>query len=103
MNSGWLWEARMRAWDRLWRVRMMVNRIRCWFIGHNEKMGNRMNHEPDWCDRCFTDWPGETTTLPDLLQRGYSWLVERDWVWFERLDTWLSANHRQKLPHWWAY
>lgn len=103
MNSGRLWEVRMRAWDRLWAVRMGVNRIKCWFIGHSYGMAwyRDKGRGPDYCNRCFIDEPQDRTALPDLLCRGYCWLVDRHWSWFDRLDEWLCENYR--LPDWWTY
>ena len=96
-----LWETR---WNRFWLAKKRVSRIKCWFVGHDVQYGSPWpDCENDWCDRCYVDWPEDTTTLPDLLQRGYSWLIECHWAWFDRLDNWLSENHGQKLPHWWVY
>ena len=79
-------------------------RMRCWFVGHWEVMGERWSQEPDYCSRCYVDWPSETTTLPTYLTRGYCWLVERNWRWFEGLDEWLY-NHipRKWWPRWARY
>ena len=87
----------------LWPLEERWLRFSCWFIGHNERAGNALNYEEDYCDRCFVPWPQDLVTLPDLLMRAYGWMVERDWAWFNRLDTWLVERHAQRLPSWWSY
>lgn len=101
LGDGRILNAAVAIWNWFWGVWAKASGIKCWFVGHNEILG--LGHEPNYCNRCFIDDPRDTTTLPDLLQRGYGWLVERDWAWFDRLDDWLCENHGKRLPHWWAY
>lgn len=62
-----------------------------------------MDYDPDYCDKCFINWPSEKTTMPVLLNRWYVWMVKRDWRWFEKLDAWLIFKHSNWLPGWWEY
>ena len=73
----------------------------CFFKGHNLRWGERYNYEPDYCDRCFVEWPQDQATLVDYLSRCYGFMVERDWRWFQRLDDWLWSKFR--MPGWWSY
>jgi len=73
----------------------------CFFKGHDEKMGERYNYEPDWCARCNVTWPQDCKTIHDYLQAMYSWVVERDWEWFDRLNHWLFEHFN--MPGWWSY
>ncbi len=79
-------------------------RVRCWFTGHEIVYGERWTDEPNYYPKCFIDRPSETITLPTLLNRGYCWLVEREWKWFNQLDEWLF-NHApiRWWPSWWEY
>jgi hypothetical protein len=78
-------------------------RIHCFLMGHDERMGNSLNYEPDYCDRCLVDWPQDRATVPELLRRCFVWCYERNWRWLVRLDVWLWNNHRNRLPTWWEY
>lgn len=76
-------------------------RVICFFKGHMHCWGDRLSGEPDYCARCSRDWPqDDTCTLADLLNNVYTWLFERDWAWFNRLDSYLYKHHRDKLPSW---
>ena len=77
-------------------------RIKCWFFGHRVVYGDYRMHETAWCDRCFVEYPQETITLHNYLNRWYVWMVLRDWAWFNRLDDWLF-DHKIPLPSWWEY
>jgi len=93
-----------RASIKIGELTLRLLRMRCWFIGHDEVMGEQWNYEPDYCSRCYAEWPSETTTLPTYLTKEYCWLVERDWKWFNYLDEWLF-NHlpRKWWPEWARY
>lgn len=96
--------ARWRISVRVGTLSLRLLRVRCWLVGHEVVHGGRWTNEPNYCPRCFIDWPSEHTTLPMLLNKGYCWLVERDWRWFDRLDEWFF-NHvpRKWWPSWWEY
>lgn len=85
-------------------VDMGLRRLGCWFVGHQEKMGDWRMYEPDWCARCYCNYPSEKTTLPLLLNHGYCWMAERDWRWFNCLDEWLCCHiSSNRGPSWWEY
>lgn len=54
-------------------------RIRCWFIGHDRRMGEQTNYEADYCARCGIEWPQDLMTLPDYIEKADDWFAERDW------------------------
>ena len=87
----------------MWELKALFLRAWCWLAGHDERMGNALNYEDDYCAKCYISWPQDTSTLPDLLNRLYVWIVERDWQWFERLDMWLCTHYGKVLPRWWSY
>lgn len=87
----------------MWRLKLLVLRTKCWFVGHDERPSDPINYEEAYCARCYVDWPQEKTTLPDLLNVVYYWLAERNWKWYERLDSWLYENYDHVLPDWWSY
>jgi len=90
-------------YDVLWKLELMFQRVGCFFVGHDERAGQVWDYEDDYCSRCLVSWPQDKITLPRLLTRLYSWMVERKWRWFERLDDWIYENHRDRLPTWWEY
>lgn len=85
----------------LYKFELVFLKCQCWLIGHDERWGSRINYESDWCARCHCEWPQEKVTLPKLLNRGYVWIVKREWAWLETLDLWLRDYIR--LPSWWEY
>ena len=87
----------------LWCVEKKIISIKCFFIGHIEKMGNKYNYEDDWCDRCFCNCPEDKLTMPRILQKIYARIVSREWNWFDKFDWWLSNNFGKHLPSWWEY
>lgn len=86
-----------------WKVELFFRRILCWFTEHKEVSGEHWNYAPDYCNRCFIDWPQDQKTLTSYLNVVYCWFVQRDWKWFERLDWWLCKKYGRFLPHWWEY
>jgi len=81
-----------------------LRRIKCWFKGHHEILGEQWTNEPNFCHDCYIDWPSEKTTLPTLLNGGYCWLVDREWEWFDNLDGWLATHVSKRWwPSWWEY
>ena len=78
----------------------MKSRLQCFFLGHIEKMGERVNFEPDWCARCYCEWPQEKTSAPSVLHTWYIWFIDHSRL-FRRLDARLS--NRIRLPLWWEY
>ena len=81
----------------------MFRGIGCFFTGHDERSGEQLIYENDWCAKCFVEWPQDKITLPRLLMYCFGWLIEREWQWFDRFDDWICANHRNRLPDWWEY
>ena len=51
-------------WDALWKLELVVRRIGCFFTGHNERPGNQLNYQNDFCTKCLCDWPHKIN-LPD--------------------------------------
>ena len=90
-------------WNRFWKAELFFRRMACWFTGHREVSGNQWNYEPDYCAKCFMDWPQDHRTLTSYLNMAYCWLVRRDWKWFERFDWWLCNHYGRYLPSWWEY
>ncbi len=95
-------------WTLFWKVfggpyRGLLH-IRCWFTGHDVCHVDAWTYEPDYCSKCYVDWPQEKITLLTLFNRGYCWMVEQNWAWFDQLDEWLS-NHVSKRwwLSWWEY
>jgi hypothetical protein len=89
-------------WEWRYQVSHRIQRVCCWFTGHKETWGSQYDREPDYCERCFLEWPQEASTLPKYLNRWYCWMVEREWHWFEKLDLWLLGRPGW-LPSWWEY
>jgi len=79
-------------WELVWKGKLLFHRTKCFFVGHNERRGNVLNYEADYCEWCFAEWPQDKFTLPDLPSLLYGWLAERDWRGFERLDNWLYRH-----------
>jgi hypothetical protein len=98
----WQWYV---FWDRFWWFRVRVARLWCWVVGHDECWGSAYDSEPDYCRRCYVEWPQDKNTLPKYLNRWYCWMVEREWRWFAALDTWLWDHPRvlRRMPSWWEY
>lgn len=90
-------------WQRLYEMTLLIQRLKCFFVGHNERMGNPLNYEEDYCNRCFVHYPQDLITMPDMLNKVYIWLVEQDSILFNHLDNWLLEKHRKRLPSWWEY
>jgi len=94
-------ESTMRTIDKL---RLWQWGIHCFLLGHDIWYSDRNDPEPDQCSHCFLEYPqDDTRTIPSYLGRLYTWMVERDWIWFNRLDQWLLSNHANRLPGWWKY
>lgn len=87
----------------LWKLELMSQRVDCFFVGHSTTFPDQWCNEDEYCSKCFVTCPQDKVTLPRLLNRLYSWVVERKWRWFERLDGWLCENHKEQLPTWWEY
>ena len=70
-TPDWLWYAIVGpiAWFLIRRI----GRVVCFFKGHNIKRGESRNYEPDWCDRCFADWPDNRKTWPKIYERLRGW------------------------------
>lgn len=86
------------------RIDRRLRRLRCWFTGHSISFGEHWIQEPDYCPKCFIDWPLEMITLPTLLNKGYCWMVEQDWGWFNYIDERLCRRGFPKWwPAWWEY
>jgi hypothetical protein len=84
------------------RIETTAKRIYCWLFGHGRLcFGEKYNYEPDWCERCGKEDPQDDATLPDHLCGWYGWFVERDWRWFNILDTW--AMEHNVWPRWLEY
>lgn len=90
-------------WDFIFRLKHKLRGVICFFVRHDETTGDRFAYQPDYCDRCFVEWPQDRLTMPDILNRVYCWVVNRGWQWFDSLDVWLMENHNKKLPSWWEY
>jgi hypothetical protein len=89
----------------------------CFFKGHDFKSGETVGSweigygklTPDYCDRCCfnadeIDLEDHPLELPSLLNRAYSWVVEREWRWFEALDQFITDRIGHKnMPRWWRY
>lgn len=89
---------------RWYALKERLQRVKCWFVGHGEAHGHPYNSfDPDYCPKCFIEWPQDQPELPKYLNRIYAWVVERNWRWFLRLDDWLCINHWHRLPSWWGY
>lgn len=84
-----------------YKLLVLANRLRCFFIGHDIRMGNTINDEPDYCARCFMDWPQESITIPVILNRIYCWLVMHETL--ERIDDYIIGKLGNKRPSWWVY
>ena len=94
----------MNKWDWYWRICLAGRRGKCWFVGHEEAQGDIYHTgDPDYCPKCFIEWPQDKMELPKYLNRIYVWFVTRDWRWFNRLDEWLIFKHSKWLPRWWEY
>ena len=99
------------AWGEFrWQWQCFIGGIACWFTAHNVKWGCRENYEPDWCDRCYKEYPNEERTLPAFLNLAFSWIIERLEFWFgnrgEQWGDWLLDRPIGKLPWfrlWWEY
>ena len=87
----------------LWKLTRVIRGIDCFFTGHDERSGNRLNYENDWCEKCFVAWPQDKITLPRLLTRVLGWVVDREWRWFYRFDFWIEKKLGPDLPDWWEY
>lgn len=96
-----MWHSRIGVW--LWRISLCPSRIWCFFTGHGEVPGERWSYEPDYCPRCYVDWPQDRRELPKYFNRAYCWMVNQNWRWFIRLDDWLLEKHANRLPCWWEY
>jgi len=64
--------------------------------------GERANYTPDYCPKCFMEWPQDANELPKIFNGWYVWMIERNWKWFVKLDDWLII-HAKWLPSWWEY
>lgn len=93
----------MNWWEYIFKLKCWMHGVICFFVGHDEMAGNRLNYQPDYCDRCFVEWPQDKLVMPHILSRVYRWFVDRQWSWFDRLDDCLLENHSQRLPSWWEY
>ncbi len=87
----------------MWKIKLKWLRLKCFFTGHGEMLGERWIYEPDYCPKCYMDWPQDRVALPKILNRIYVWLVNRNYDWFNRLDGWLLGEHSNRLPSWWEY
>ena len=87
----------------LWALELVFRGIGCFFTDHNERQGNQLNYENDFCTKCLCDWPQDKITLPRLLTRCLGWLFEREWRWFYRFDFWIEKKYGDSLPDWWEY
>ena len=84
----------------IWEISYLwPRRIWCFIVGHDERPGNPLNYEDDYCDRCLIDWPQDRPEIPKLLNRAYVWAVNHGWP--EAFDLWLMQH--VKLPRWWEY
>lgn len=61
----------------LYKFRMFVKKIICFFIDHDLQVGSDINRDPDYCARCYLDWPQDHLTMSDYLQKIYTWLAEK--------------------------
>ena len=92
-NWSWLWERRIRG-------------IKCFFVGHNIKWGERIEGhqlEPDWCGRCMLEEPDEKLTASIILGRLYVRWCNLHLPGWERFDLWLADHYGKHLPSWWEY
>lgn len=95
-----------KFWDTVWRLKIRVKRIKCWFTDHGLIGADEIERfygEADYCPECYIDWPQERDTLFTHLIAMYGWLVRRKWAWFDRLDIYLLEHHKHRLPRWWEY
>ena len=90
--------------DLAWHPRLMwVRRARCFFIGHDERMGNPLNYQDPYCDFCVVNWPMDKACLPDLLTRILNWAMDRSAL-VDKFFIWTSEQPwRVHLPRWWEY
>ncbi len=101
-----MYRIKSRFWEMNWQLKNRINRIKCWFVGHDlvwVDETERFYGHAAYCSKCYVDWPTEQNVLPAYLGRIYSWFIRRDWGWFEQLDLWLLNNHSKRLPKWWEY
>jgi len=99
----------MSWYQLLFEIKRRLLLVKCFFVGHQPAQEAPYCNAPYMCARCmFTEeqmnlWDG--FTMPNLLNRGYTWLCDRRWEWFDTMDEWLYVRLRGRItpPRWWEY
>jgi len=52
-------------------LKWQLGRVLCFLLGHDERLGDF--YDPNYCGRCWIEWPQKDTTLPTLLIRALNW------------------------------
>ena len=67
---------KMNKMNLLYRVGLFFKRLTCFFIDHDLQVGSDINRDPDYCTRCYLDWPQDNLVLSDYLRKFYDWVAE---------------------------